>query len=206
MDKHIHASINVYFDIDFDVCGEVTEAEIAVGEPPLSLAPMVTSSERRRAVEETQNPYAPPKANIWIAPEKQGPGIRKVYSPAQGSLGAFLGGPLAGTYFVCMNFVALGNMKRAWLAAILGTAIAAATTVWNLFVPDTMVYYGIAIRIVPALIAWLVIAVAHFTKVQIVESTTLTFHSNRRVAGVVLLGVVIFAAVGLVVGHFLPHR
>ena len=38
------------------------------------------------------------------------------------------------------------------------------------------------------------------------ESTTLTIHSNRRVAGVVLLGLVTFAAMGQVVGHFLPHR
>ena len=202
MDKHIHTSINVYFDIDFD--GEVTEAEVAVGEPPLSLAPMVTSSERRRAVEETQNPYAPPKADILIAPEKQGPGIRKVYSPAQGSLGAFLGGPLAGTYFVCMNFVALGNMKRAWLATVLGAAIAAAATLWHFFIRD--IALGGSIRVAYAAIAWFAIAHAQFTRSQIVESRTLSFHSNHRVAGVTLLGLVVFAALGIAARHFLPHR
>lgn len=157
-------------------------------------------------MEETRNPYTPPKSEILIAPEKHVPGVMRVFSPAQGSLAALLGGPLAGTYVVCTNFLALANRKRAWLAAVCGTAIAAAITFGHLEVPNASIGYDALVFVTPAIIAWLVIGGAQFTKAQIVESTTLTPHSNRRVAGVVLLGLLIFAAVGLVVGHFLHHR
>jgi hypothetical protein len=157
-------------------------------------------------MEDTQNPYAPPKSDTSIVPEKQEPDIKKVFSPVQGSLGSLLGGPLAGAYFVWVNFLALGNRKRARLAVILGTAIAGAITFWDLFRTDAMLNYSIVIFMTPALIAWLIIARVQFTRAQIVASSTLTFHSNRRVASVGLLGLIVFASVGLAVGHFLSHR
>jgi hypothetical protein len=147
-------------------------------------------------VEETQNPHAPPVSENLIASEKQGLHVKKVFSPAQGSLGAFLGGPMAGTYFVCMNFLALGKRKLAWLATICGAAIAAATTLWDLFRPEAMLSSSIVIFIAPAVIAWSIIARAQFTKAQIAASNTLRFHSNWWVAGVALLGLLIFAVLG----------
>ena len=168
-----------------------------------------SSNEGRFEVEEPQNSYTTPRVSEkLISPEKRGPGVRKVFSPAQGSFGTLLGGPLAGIYFVCMNFLALGNKKRAWLATICGAVIAAAITFWHLvWGGDAMPKYRIIVFAAPAVIAWLIIARAQFTKAQIGASSTLAFHSNCWVAGVVLLGRVIFAALGLALGLAIgPHR
>jgi hypothetical protein len=154
-------------------------------------------------VEETHNPYAAPKSEILIAPEKQGSDVKKVFSPAQGSLGSFLGGPLPGTYFVAMNFLALGDVKRARLATILGIVITAAVLLWHFLLPEGLLSYSIVIPYSAA--AWLIIGRTQFTKAQIVESKTLTFHSNRRVAGIVLLGLLITFVLARVVAHLLSH-
>jgi hypothetical protein len=129
--------------------------------------------------------------------------VKKVFSPAQGSIGAFLGGPVAGTYFVAMNSLALGNVKRARLATILGIVITAASLLWHFFLLDRPL--GYSIRIAYLVAAWLVIGRTQFTKPQIVASATLTFHSNGRVADVVLLGTLIMFALAWVVTHFLSH-
>jgi hypothetical protein len=154
-------------------------------------------------MEEPQDPYAPPKSDISITLEKQGPDVKTVFSPAQGSLGSFFGGPLAGTYFVAMNFVALGAVRRAWLTTIWGIVITAASLLWHFFLPDRLL--GYSIRIAYPVAAWLVIGRTQFTKPQIVASKTLTFHSNWRVAGVVLLGTLITFVLARVVAHLLSH-
>ena len=154
-------------------------------------------------MEERQNPYTPPKSDISIAPETQGADVKKVFSPAQGSLGSFLGGPLAGIYFVAMNFLALGAMKRAWLTAIWGIAITAATLLCVNLLPYRVV--GYSINTAYAVAAWLIIGRTQFTKPQIVASKTLTFHSNWRVTGVALLGLLIIFVLARVVAHLLSH-
>jgi len=155
-------------------------------------------------VEETQSPYAPPKSDISIVPEKQGPGVKKVFSPAQGCLGAFLGGALPGAYFVTMNFLALGDRKRARLTTIAGGILVVSSLLWHLRLREGLLNYSI--RIVYPVAAWLVIGRSQFTKPQIVASTTLTFHSNWRVAGVVLVGLLINIALALVLSHLVSLR
>jgi hypothetical protein len=150
-------------------------------------------------VEDAQSPYAPPKSDISIVPEKLGPGVKKVFSPAQGCLGAFLGGALPGTYFVTMNFLALGAMKRARLTIIGGGILAISALLWHRLLPEGLL--NGSIRIVYPVTAWLIIGRSQFTKPQIVASRTLTFHSNWRVAGVVLVGLLINIALGLVLFH-----
>jgi hypothetical protein len=145
----------------------------------------------------------PPASDDLIVTRKQTSGVKKVFSPTQGSLGALLGGPLAGTYFVCMNFLALGKRNLAWLATICGAAIAVAITLWDLFRTEAMLNYSIVIFIAPAIIAWFTIVRTQFTKAQIVESSTLRVHSNWRVAGIALLGLLIFTVLGLGTN---PHR
>jgi hypothetical protein len=155
-------------------------------------------------MEESRDPYAPPNSDILIAPEKQGPGVKRVFSPAQASFGVLLGGPVPGTYFVAMNFLALGDTKRARLTAILGIAITAAILLWHYLMPEGPLNYGISIPY--SIAAWLIIKRAQFTKAQIVASKTLTFHSNWRVGGLALLGLVFTVVVARVLSHLLSGR
>ena len=155
-------------------------------------------------MEETQSPYAPPKSDISIVPEKQGPGVKKVFSPAQGCLGALLGGALPGAYFVTMNFLALGARKRARLTTIVGGILVVSSLLWQNLLHPALLYSSI--RIVYPVAAWLVIGHSQFTKPQIVASRTLTFHSNWRVAGVILVGLLINIALALVLSHLVSLR
>ena len=155
-------------------------------------------------MEEAQSPYAPPKSDISSVPENQGPGVKKVFSPAQGCLGAFLGGALPGAYFVTMNFLALGNRKRARLTTIVGGILVVSSLLWHLLPREELL--NSSIKIVYAVAAWLVIGRSQFTKPQIVASKTLTFHSNWRVARVVLVGLLINVALALVLSHLVSLR
>jgi hypothetical protein len=152
-------------------------------------------------MEESQDPYAPPKSEILIAPEKAGPGVKRVFSPAQASLGTFLGGPLPGTYFVVMNFLTLGDVKRARLATIWGIVVTAAVLLWHFLLPEGLLNYSIVVPYSAA--AWPIIGRTQFTKAQIVESKTLTFHSNWRVAGIALFGLLITFLLARVLSHLL---
>jgi hypothetical protein len=154
--------------------------------------------------EETQNPYAPPQSDLSIVPEKQGPGVKKVFSPAQGALGALLGGPLPGAYFVTANFRALGHMKRALLTTIGGVVILLAVFLWHSRLPEGLLNYSICI--VYSAAAWVIIARTQFTKPQIVASRTLTLHSNGRVAGVALVGLIITFMLAYVLFDLLSFR
>jgi len=152
-------------------------------------------------MEESRNPYTPPKSDISIAPEKLVADVKKVFSPVQGSVASFLGGPLAGTYFVAMNFWALGAMKRARLTVVWGVVITVATLFCDFFLPNKVV--GFSISTAYAVAAWLIIGRTQFTKAQIIASRTLSFHSNWRVAGVALLGLFIIFVLARVQAHLL---
>jgi len=155
-------------------------------------------------VEETQSPYAPPKSDISIVPEKEGPGVKRVFSPAQGCLGALLGGALPGAYFVTMNFLALGARKRARLTIVVGSIIVVSSLLWHNLLHPRLLYSSV--RIVYPVAAWLVIGRSQFTEPQILASRMLTFHSNWRVAGVVLVGLLINLALALVLSHLVSLR
>ena len=146
-------------------------------------------------MDETQNPYAAPKSDIARAPEKSGPEVKKVFSPGQGSVGTFLGGPLAGVYFIRANFLAKGDSKRALLATIWGIVVCAGILLALPFLPEKMP--GFIVPLAYTITARLIIERAQFTKAQIVDSDTLTFHSNWRVAAVAALGLLIFGVVGV---------
>jgi hypothetical protein len=152
-------------------------------------------------MEESRDPYAAPKADISIAPEKAGADVKKVFSPAQGSVASFLGGPLVGTYIVAMNYWALGAMKRARLTAIWGIVITAATLFCGSLLPNRVV--GFSVNAAYGVATWLIIGRTQFAKPQIVASSTLTSHSNWRVAGVVFLGLFITFVLSRMLAHLL---
>jgi hypothetical protein len=146
-------------------------------------------------MKESWDPYAPPRSDITQAPGKQGPGLKEVFSPTQGAVGAFFGGPLAGTYFIRANFLALGDAKRAGLATLCGLIICVAILLALPFLPERMP--GFIVPMAYTITARVIIERTQFTKAQIADSSTLTFHSNWRVAGVTALGFLIFGVVGV---------
>ena len=146
-------------------------------------------------MEYPQNPYAPPKSAIVQAPENEMTDIVKVYSPVQGGLGTFLGGPLAGAYFIRANFQAMGDARRAGLAAIWGIAICAVFILVVPFLPAKLIRSFVPILNV--LGVKYLIEKMQFTKDQIASSGQFTFHSNWRVVGIALLGFLVLGAIGI---------
>lgn len=146
-------------------------------------------------VDEHRNPYAPPKSDTSVAPTKDLAGTKRVFSPAQGSVGTFFGGPLAGTYFLRANYLALGQGKRAMQATIGGILVSVAILLSLPFLPEKMPHYVLPIAYMFAV--RFLIERSQFTKKHIVESGHLTFQSNWRVAGVAVIGIVLFVLVGV---------
>ena len=119
----------------------------------------------------------------------------KVYSPMQGGLGTFLGGPLAGAYFIRANFHAMGDARRAGLATVWGIAISAVLLLAVPFLPAKLIRSFVPILNV--LGVKYLIEKMQFTKDQIASSGKFTFHSNWRVVGIGLLGFLVFGAIGI---------
>jgi hypothetical protein len=152
-------------------------------------------------VETENNPYAPPKSDILIVPEEQGPEKRKVFSPAQASLGALFGGPFAATYYVAMNFQSLQDRRGARLTIFSGIIISVVTILGHYLLSYKLVGYGISL--IYPIIVWLTISQLQFTQSQISASKSLTLYSNTRVAGVALLGGVTIMPFGAAVSYLL---
>ena len=184
IDRHIHARVHLHLHFYLQFNWPVAAARTA-----------------RSTLVEAENPYAPPKSDTLNAPEMHGQGVKKVFSPAQASLGAFFGGPLAGTYYVTMNFLSLGDKKRARLTTISGIIISVVALLGHHLLFERIL--GYSINIAYPVIAWPIIARMQFTKPQIAASRTLTFHSDWRVAGVALLGKLIILPLGAAESHLL---
>lgn len=144
---------------------------------------------------DASNPYTPPRSDISIDPSKAGPGAKKAFSPAQTGLGTFVGGPLAGTYFLRANFLAMGDPRKARATTIGGIVVTALILLAMPFLPEKMP--GYIIPIAYTVTARLLVERMQLTKKQIVESEDWSFQSNWRVAGVALAGFVLFAGLAL---------
>jgi hypothetical protein len=141
-------------------------------------------------LDQPQNPYTPPKADIAATPVA-GTGAKiPVFSPTQGAVGTFVGGPLAGTYLLRTNYLAKGDRRNAMKVTLWGIALTLALLVALPYIPDSLptpvipISYAVAVRVI--------IEKMQFTKAQIASSTTFSFHAPGRVALVALLGMLIF--------------
>jgi hypothetical protein len=151
-------------------------------------------------MDETQNPYAPPKSHGQLLPS-QGAGTRTpVFSPSQGLLGTFLGGPLAGVYFLRANYLAKGEAKRATLTTVWGIVLSLALLCAIPFLPERLP--SPVIPLAYTLTVRAIIEKLQFTKAQIASSNTFTFASNGKVAGITAIAFLIFCS-ALVVEVFL---
>jgi hypothetical protein len=142
-------------------------------------------------VDESQNPYAPPKADTSLPPTQDGLEAKRAFSPSQGALGTFLGGPLAGTYYLRANYLALGQPKRAWQATVYGIIASLGILAVLPFLPEKTP--NVVIPLAYAITVRLLIERGQLTKQKILESKEWTFHSNWRVAAVAAIGLIVFA-------------
>jgi hypothetical protein len=154
-----------------------------------------TARGKDTAVDESQNPYAPPKADTSLPANKIGSATRRAFSPGQGALGTFLGGPLAGTYYVRANYLAMGQPKRAWQATVYGIVASLGILALLPFLPEKLPNFIVPLAY--AITVRLLIERNQLTKQKILESEDWSFHSNWRVAGVAAIGVLLFAALAI---------
>lgn len=140
------------------------------------------------------NPYTPPKSNLRAA-GVVGDGGSKMFSPIQAGVAAFVGGPLAATYVIRQNFLALGNADQARKALTYGLLLSMLVVLLLPFIPDKMP--NSAASIVYLVVTGQVVRKYQLTKAQIMESGRYTFQSNWRVFFVSILAVLLLVAVAV---------
>jgi hypothetical protein len=144
-------------------------------------------------MDESQNPYAPPKADLAPAPSSVANGGAPMFSPRQASLGTFFGGPLAGTYFLRANFLAKGDTGRAKTTAIVGIAFSLAVVAVLPFLPERMPH-----AIIPmgyAMVVWSIVEKMQLARADV---PTTRVHRAGRVVAVALLGLLLFVSLAMV--------
>ena len=149
-------------------------------------------------MDHTENPYTPPFSDLADLSAIPGSQQRSVYSPVQGALASFLGGPFVGTYFIAMNFKALDKPTKMRRSIIWGLLFSAVLVFGSPFLPVRTPKF-----IIPLAYSWvvrLVIEKSQFSKEQINSSGTLKFESNWKVFGLSLLSLLVFlfSVVGLI--------
>ncbi|RXJ88086.1 hypothetical protein [Arcobacter sp. CECT 8985] len=113
----------------------------------------------------------------------------KVYSPMQGALGGFLGGPLASLYFIKQNYSALNNDEGMSKTLLLGGVVIFVLLVVLPFLPEK--FPNMAIPIATIITTRLIIEKYQFSKEDILSNEELSFQSNWKVFWVSLLSLVI---------------
>lgn len=117
----------------------------------------------------------------------------KVYSPSQGMAGTFLAGPLASTYFIAKNYLALGNQANYKKTVLFGVLASAVIISILPFLPDG--FPGFAIPITNIIFTRFFIEQYQFTKQSVIEKGAYAFYSNWWVFGKTMVLLAIFMAV-----------
>lgn len=122
----------------------------------------------------------------------------KMYSPVQAALGAFLGGPIASTYFISKNYDTMNNDNASKQSLVIGSIIVFALLGILPFLPDN--FPNLVIPIMTIVATRLIIEKNQLTKEKIEEDDTLSFHSNWLVFGIGLASLfVMYVAITVVI-------
>jgi hypothetical protein len=159
-------------------------------------------------MDDSPSPYAPPKANIQVAPVDGG-NRKRVFSAWQAGIGTFVGGPLAGVYFLRTNLAAKGEPAQATAATVVGLLASLALMLGLPLVPDKVP--SAAIPVIYASVVWELTGRMKLTRAQIAASEDLACHSGWRVAAVAVVALVLFlllfvGAVMVFPHHFFRHQ
>lgn len=111
-----------------------------------------------------------------------------VFSPHQIYIGTFLGGPLAGIYFIWKNFTLMANSNGAKFALAIGTVCVIAITLLIYILPNNFPHMLVPMlySILPMAIAWQF----QVSKEEEAVSEKYGFVSNWRVASVSLIAII----------------
>lgn len=140
------------------------------------------------------NPYATPKSSLR-ADGAVGSGGSKMFSPVQAGVAAFLGGPLAATYVIRQNFLALGKADRARKTLSWGLLLSVLLVLLLPFIPEK--FPNIALSVVYLVTTNQVVRNYQLTKNQIVESGRYSFRSNWVVLLVIVLAILLLLVVAV---------
>lgn len=145
---------------------------------------------------ELESPYAPPKAQFGDEGASQGSPdvavIPPIYSPQGVAIGTFLGGPLATTALMAMNFSRVGDDRKRNLAILIGAAASIGLIAMALAIPDGV---GNSIPLLNTAIGY-GIAKSQHDKLEAQVGATLPEASRWKAAGI---GLVCLLATGCVV-------
>lgn len=148
-------------------------------------------------MQNTENPYSAPQSVIASGRSITDNEKRKIFSPTQGAAGAFLFGPLTGLYIVQANFASMSEDAKRSQSITYGMLLVVAFLLIAPFVPDKVP--GFLFGLVYMLPTRAVIDKFQLSKAQILESEQYDFHSNWRVFGFGVLGIMIYLVFLIVV-------
>jgi hypothetical protein len=119
--------------------------------------------------------------------------IKKVYSPGQTFGGAFLGGPVAATYFIYRNFQALDDIINAKKALLIGFVSLIVLFCATIFLVD--VDLGILIPLAYSFAASHIVSSFQFDKEKIKQNDSFDFVSGWQVIGITIISFIIVLAI-----------
>jgi len=132
-----------------------------------------------------ENPYASPESVI----EKRSVG-GALFTPLQVGIGTFMGGPLAGTYYLMSNFDVLNKHKEARYSLLGGILLTMVILGLLPIMPERFPNYILPISY--AFGAAHLVKIKQLTKGKIAKSKNYQFRSNWKAVLVSFLGVVAF--------------
>lgn len=144
---------------------------------------------------EQQNPYQAPRAAIATV----GGGETRMFSPTQTAVACYLGGPLAGVYMMRENFKALDNAEGARKTVLYGGLLTLAIIAILPFLPEKTP--NMLIPLSYTLVARYLVETHQLKKEAIEQSGLYSFQSNWRVAGVSVVALIPFMALGIAVTY-----
>lgn len=152
-------------------------------------------------MQEIENPYAAPNANALENKSTSSGEVRKLFSPTQGAMGAFLLGPITGVYIIQANFAAMGESVRRSNTIIYGVLFILAVALLSPFAPEKMPAFAFGLLyMIPT--RW-VMDKFQPNKQQIIDSQDSIFRSNWLVLGIGLVG--IFGYMLVIVAVYLAY-
>lgn len=141
-------------------------------------------------MENTENPYSAPQSAVTSGRSVIDDEKRKMFSPTQGAMSAFFFGPFAGLYIVQNNFASMSEYARRQQSITYGVILIAAFLFITPFIPDFVP--GVLFGLIYMLPTRAGIEKFQLSKAQILESEHYRFHSNWRVFGIGILGILAY--------------
>lgn len=148
-----------------------------------------------------QGEEAPTQSRAVGAPDQE---VQRLYTPKQVQAGAFLGGPLAAVFYLWKNFQTLKNPGGAKWTLRYGLGFTILLILLIPWFPERTPNY-----ILPFAYAWgayYLVTRYQRSKEQIQKSPELGFHSNWKVTGIALAGLIAFAVPALGFAYWMEVR